>query len=250
VILEDAHWLDSASWALARLVRQHVRPALLVVSTRPLGEDLPLELRQCIHAGDTRNLALDALAPEEAVALVCQRLGVPSLPEPAAAFVRTRGAGNPFFSERPVAIINQSPLLAYYVIPGYSTIAEVGPELWQTSTDAAEREQLARVANRARVALRKAARVYQLAQPHVWLWQGLGEWLLPADPPRPTRPGAKPSSPHSVSTCRTRRVWPTIRSAATSPPATPRGEHLQRAAQILARLDAVRDRVPVETALG
>ena len=130
VILEDAHWLDSASWALARLVRQRVRPALLVVSTRPLGETLPLELRQLIHASDTRKVTLEALAPEEAVALVCRRLGVRSLPEPAAAFIRTRGAGNPFFSEELAYALRDAGLLVVadgecHVPPGASDLTRL-----------------------------------------------------------------------------------------------------------------------------
>ena len=32
LVLEDAHWLDSASWALLQLVSQQVRPLLLVVA--------------------------------------------------------------------------------------------------------------------------------------------------------------------------------------------------------------------------
>src|SRR5207248_2427349 len=38
VVLDDAHWFDSASWALARQVVAHVRPLLLVLATRPLVE--------------------------------------------------------------------------------------------------------------------------------------------------------------------------------------------------------------------
>lgn len=130
VILEDAHWLDSASWALARLVRQRVRPALLVVSTRPLGDALPLELRQFIHASDTHKVTLEALAPDEAVALVCQRLGVRSLSEPAAAFIRTRGAGNPFFSEELAYALRDAGLLVVadgecHVPPGAGDLTQL-----------------------------------------------------------------------------------------------------------------------------
>ena len=38
IVVEDAHWCDSASWALARLVAQRIPTALLVLALRPLGE--------------------------------------------------------------------------------------------------------------------------------------------------------------------------------------------------------------------
>ena len=41
LVLDDAHWFDSASWALARQVVARVRPLLLVLATRPLVEPLP-----------------------------------------------------------------------------------------------------------------------------------------------------------------------------------------------------------------
>lgn len=39
------------------------------------------------------------LSPEEIEELICQRLGVPSLPDAALALIRARGEGHPFFSE-------------------------------------------------------------------------------------------------------------------------------------------------------
>jgi hypothetical protein len=154
-------------------------------------------------------------------------------------------------AERAALIISQSPLLAYYVIPGYSTIAEVGLELWESSTDAAERVHLAAVANQARVALRKAARVYQLAQPHVWLWQGLGDWLLAKRPAR-----AHKSWRHALAAAQRLDMayeeglahYQIGRHLAARDPA--RRRHLQCAAEIFARLDAVRDRIRAEAALG
>eukprot|EP00741_Cyanophora_paradoxa_P015198 tig00020849_g14669.t1 len=36
IVLEDAHWLDSASWFVVRCVRDTVRSALLVIASRPM----------------------------------------------------------------------------------------------------------------------------------------------------------------------------------------------------------------------
>ncbi|MGC4122165.1 MAG: adenylate/guanylate cyclase domain-containing protein [Myxococcales bacterium] len=44
VLLEDAHWLDSASLALVLALHRQVRPLLLIVSTRPVPDPAPPEL--------------------------------------------------------------------------------------------------------------------------------------------------------------------------------------------------------------
>jgi class 3 adenylate cyclase/tetratricopeptide (TPR) repeat protein len=99
IILEDAHWLDSASWILARLVSQRVERVLLVVVARPLTDPLPSDYTQLLQGPDIQRLKLEALSPEETVALVCQRLSAKSLPEPVSALIRAKAEGHPFFSE-------------------------------------------------------------------------------------------------------------------------------------------------------
>jgi class 3 adenylate cyclase/tetratricopeptide (TPR) repeat protein len=98
IVLEDAHWLDSASWALTLLVRQRINPALLVLTTRPLTEP-PEEYAQLLKLAGAQRLRLEALAPDATLALVCQRLSVGSIPKPVADLIRTKAEGNPFYSE-------------------------------------------------------------------------------------------------------------------------------------------------------
>ena len=97
VILEDAHWLDSASRVLARLAAARVRPALFVIATRPLPEQPGPELRQLLSSPSLESLRLAPLSAEEADTLVCQRLGVDRLANPVAELVRERAAGHPLF---------------------------------------------------------------------------------------------------------------------------------------------------------
>jgi predicted ATPase len=99
LVLDEAHWLDSASWALALLALQHLQPLLLVVASRPMQEPLPLEYRQLRQRPDMHTVMLDSLAPDETINLVCKRLGVDSLPEQVASLIVERAQGNPFFSE-------------------------------------------------------------------------------------------------------------------------------------------------------
>jgi class 3 adenylate cyclase len=106
LVLEDAHWLDSASLALVLAVSQQLTSLLLVLATRPqdeqgaLVEDLGwAAYRRLLQAPGTQRLVLDALSPEEVKALVCRRLGVSAVPEVVASFVQEKAEGSPLFSE-------------------------------------------------------------------------------------------------------------------------------------------------------
>jgi len=106
VIVEDAHWQDSASWALTLALTQRTLPdddsaalpILLIVPLRPV-TDLPLEHGQLLEISGVRRLRLESLPPEDIRALVCQRLEVTALPEALAALVYDRAEGHPLFSE-------------------------------------------------------------------------------------------------------------------------------------------------------
>ena len=98
LVIEDAHWLDSASWALLLAVSQRVHPLLLVLATRPMTAP-PVEYITVINGGDVRVLRLDGLTGYETVLLACRRLGVTELPEPAANLIREKAQGNPFYGE-------------------------------------------------------------------------------------------------------------------------------------------------------
>lgn len=100
LMLEDAHWMDSASWAVTVLTSQRIAPLLLIVVTRVPGNSPPVEYRRLVHASGTRRLRLEALPPEESAALVCQRLGVHSVSAPVVALIQERAGGNPFFIEQ------------------------------------------------------------------------------------------------------------------------------------------------------
>jgi class 3 adenylate cyclase/tetratricopeptide (TPR) repeat protein len=99
VVLEDAQWLDSASWTMARLVYRDVQPLLLVLIIRPLTEPQPADYRQLVEAEGTQLIHLDTLLTAEISQLVCQRLGVSALPAPVAKLIREKAEGHPFFSE-------------------------------------------------------------------------------------------------------------------------------------------------------
>lgn len=105
IVLDDAHWLDSASWAFVLAVSQNLPNLLLVLATRPLRADdsgllaLPGEYTQLLHWPHTRRMTLEALSAAEITELVSRRLGVKTLPLPVAALILEKAQGNPFFSE-------------------------------------------------------------------------------------------------------------------------------------------------------
>jgi predicted ATPase len=104
LVVEDAHWLDSASWALVQEVRQTVDSLLLVILTRPMAtteeEMTPVEYRRLAADDRTVHLPLAALPAPETLALVEQRLGITSLPEPVGRLILHKSEGHPFLPRR------------------------------------------------------------------------------------------------------------------------------------------------------
>ncbi|MFQ5617302.1 MAG: AAA family ATPase, partial [Anaerolineales bacterium] len=104
LILEDAHWLDSNSWALARAA-QRVRSLLMVIVTRPMGEQAPAQYRKFLTTWRGRqdagphHLVLDVLPPADVMKLVSQRLGVSRLPDAVTKLIHEKAEGHPFFAE-------------------------------------------------------------------------------------------------------------------------------------------------------
>ena len=103
-VIEDLHWLDSAS---ELFLANHVDAVqgshgLLVVNFRP-------EYRaDWMSRSHYSQIALNALAGDAAAELVTELLGGDSSVEPVALLVRDRTRGNPFFAEELVASLAES----------------------------------------------------------------------------------------------------------------------------------------------
>lgn len=117
LIMEDAHWLDSASWALLQQVQQELKPLLLIVVTRPilnaLGSEanVPAEYRHLQLNSEMQLLKLVALPTADTLSLICQRLGVTTLPPPVANFILEKTEGHPFFSEELAYALRDAELI-------------------------------------------------------------------------------------------------------------------------------------------
>ena len=99
IVVEDLHWLDSASWAVLGDAFQKVRPLMLFLNTRPFNVSVPPEFKQMAEAKEAKFIKLDAMMLDDVEALVCQRLGVKSIPPQIGKLVREKSEGHPFFAE-------------------------------------------------------------------------------------------------------------------------------------------------------
>jgi class 3 adenylate cyclase/tetratricopeptide (TPR) repeat protein len=111
VVVEDIHWLDSASWTLLLDMYQQVRPLMLLVTTRPFERVLPQEFKQIADRPDTHFVKLEAMPLDDVEALVCQRLGVHSMPAAVGRLIREKSEGNPFFAEELAYALRDSGVL-------------------------------------------------------------------------------------------------------------------------------------------
>ncbi len=106
LVIEDAHWLDSASTGLVLALSRERLPLLLVVATRSRGEGGTVEdelawaaYRRLRRAPNLERLVLDRLPVAAVEALVGQRLGTTAVPEVLTRLVEEKAGGNPLFTE-------------------------------------------------------------------------------------------------------------------------------------------------------
>lgn len=99
IILENAHWLDSASWALALTVSQYLTSTLLVIVMRPPPAPI-FEVEQLLEQPHTTFIELGSLTSIETMNLILQRLSVASIPKSVAALIQEKAEGNAFFIEQ------------------------------------------------------------------------------------------------------------------------------------------------------
>jgi class 3 adenylate cyclase/tetratricopeptide (TPR) repeat protein len=115
VALDDAHWLDSASWALTLAVSRMRLPLLVVVAGRLVDQE-PVELTALRAAAGTELIKLGPLARPDLVALVSGRLGAPDVPAGLVSSIAERSGGNPLLVEELLFSLREAGVLV--VEPG------------------------------------------------------------------------------------------------------------------------------------
>jgi class 3 adenylate cyclase len=103
LVLEDGHWMDSASWSLALRVVREVPRVLLVIATRPPGDPPPAAYTSLLELPECERIALGELGRADIEALLRARLGVAEVPSALVDLVQERARGHPFFSEEVAA---------------------------------------------------------------------------------------------------------------------------------------------------
>ena len=98
VVLEDAHWLDSASWSLVWRARREIPSLLLVITRRPTADPASDPVASLIE--ETTRLRITALSRDDALRLACERTGASRISEQVAVIVDERAEGNPLFIEQ------------------------------------------------------------------------------------------------------------------------------------------------------
>lgn len=111
IVLEDAQWLDTASWALAYLIARDVNPLLMIILTRPLDNAPQGEHHLLKKLPQVEQLQLEPLTEDSIRKMICQRLRARSLPEPIVKLVHEKAQGNPFFSEQLIYALRESGVI-------------------------------------------------------------------------------------------------------------------------------------------
>jgi len=112
LLVEDAHWLDSGSWAVLNDLAAGVPGLALVVATRPPGSaEAAQALARLSAAPRAQTCNLDLLPPRAIAQLIAERLGVHTVPDSVLQLVQGRAEGHPFFCEELVQNLLESGAL-------------------------------------------------------------------------------------------------------------------------------------------
>ena len=112
LILEDAHWLDSASWALASAVRHRVQPAIELIVMRPLTGPVSAEYEAIRDDPGTHHVELGPLPESDIRLLVRRALDARELDSQVFELINRRSEGHPFFSQELAHALREAGLVA------------------------------------------------------------------------------------------------------------------------------------------
>jgi tetratricopeptide (TPR) repeat protein len=111
IVLEDAHWMDSASWDLVEQASARLSRVMFVITARPSPSNIE-PLVRLIAASRTTLLRLDVLDADEIRELVCRRLDADVVPNDVVALINRRAEGHPLFAEHLTAALVSRGALA------------------------------------------------------------------------------------------------------------------------------------------
>lgn len=99
LVVDDVHWLDDPSARLLLALVRRVPGVLLALGTRPAADTLAPHVAELLTAA-APVIVLPPLAPDSLARIVCDALGVRSIPPRLAEFIDARAEGLPFYAEQ------------------------------------------------------------------------------------------------------------------------------------------------------
>lgn len=118
LVIDNAQWMDSSSWALATRVAA-CKGSLLVLITRD-GDDEPPAVDRVTALPDTTTVDLADLGADDLATVVARRLGVRQLPTLLSGLLAKRAGGNPMLAVELAAWLRERGLL--HVADGVATV--------------------------------------------------------------------------------------------------------------------------------
>lgn len=99
VLVDDLHWLDDPSARLLLGIVKRVPRLLVAIATRPLDSVTGPHVRQVLAAASPR-LVLPRLGPDSITRIVCETLGVRTIPARLGDFIQSRSEGLPLHAQQ------------------------------------------------------------------------------------------------------------------------------------------------------
>ncbi|WP_176440828.1 AAA family ATPase [Oceanicola sp. 22II-s10i] len=159
LVVEDAHWLDSATWQLLDELGRSAPVSVCLVTRALKPDDLPTEARRFLDPEQIEVLHLAPLTQDDSGLLAAQALGARASASPLAELLQQTAAGHPLFT---VALVQA--LAARGLVPvegGYAhlRLGESGLAHVDIPADAAGAvlEQISRLAPAEQLTIRTAA---------------------------------------------------------------------------------------------
>ena len=158
LVVEDAHWLDSASWQVLDLLTRRA-PVSVCLVTRPLGpDDVPTEAHRFLNRDRVETLELAMLDPDDSGALAAQALGAIAAAPRLAELVHGKAAGHPLFTMALAQALDARGLVAIEKGYAHLRLGEAGLAHLDIPADAAGaiRERISRLTPSEQLTIRAA----------------------------------------------------------------------------------------------
>lgn len=108
IVINDAQWMDEASWDLIVYINERLNNCLMVLSFQKAKGHVYINTNELNHVEHVR---LKPLSNKDLTILICKQLGVTSISDELMALVKKITKGNPFFSLELIGSLQDQDLL-------------------------------------------------------------------------------------------------------------------------------------------